>query len=83
MSYRYRVLPFQGQIKAGAAVSAVSAKLESAINQEASQGWEFCTLNSVNIEVSPGCLAGLFGARTAYIAYDQLIFRRPATDGGK
>lgn len=78
MSYQYLVVPFQGQIKAGGTVAAVSAQLESVINQYSSQGWEFHTLNDVNIEVTPGCISGLFGAKAAYVLYDQVIFRRPA-----
>jgi hypothetical protein len=40
-----------------------------------SSGWELYQLVDVNIEVQPGCIAGLFGATTQYIRFDQLIFR--------
>ena len=77
-NYQYLVVPFQGQIKAGGSAAAVSAQLESVINRYASEGWEFYTLNDVNIEVTPGCISGLFGAKAGYVLYDQVIFRRPA-----
>ena len=78
MSYQYLVVPFQGQIKTGGNVGQVSAQLQSVINQHAIQGWEFHTLNDVNIEVTPGCLSALFGAKNAYVSYDQIIFRQLA-----
>ncbi len=74
--FEYLVVPFVGQIRSGGDVGQVSSQLQALINQHAGQGWEFHTLNDVNIEVKPGCLAGLFGASTAYVSYDQIIFRR-------
>jgi hypothetical protein len=48
------------------------------INHYAGQGWELYTICDVNIEVKPGCIAGLLGAKTEYVRYDQVIFRRLA-----
>lgn len=76
MTYEYRVVSFIGSTKSRDSASAVSGQLETLINREAADGWEFVTLGNVNIEVSPGCLAGLFGASTTYVRYDQVIFRR-------
>ena len=66
-----------GAVKSGEGAAAVSAQLETAINSESAQGWEFYQLAEVNIEVSPGCLAGLFGAKAEYTKFDQIVFRRP------
>jgi hypothetical protein len=74
--YEYQVVPFIGKIRNNQPPGEVSGQLQSLINQCAAQGWEFYELNDVNIEVQPGCLAGLFGAKTAYIQFDQVIFRR-------
>ncbi|MHB8521891.1 MAG: DUF4177 domain-containing protein [Limisphaerales bacterium] len=81
MKYEYKVIPFIGKLKSGRFGSLedageVSKQLEAVISQQASQGWEFVTLNDVNIEIKPGCLAGLFGSKTAYMPFDQVIFRR-------
>ena len=76
--YQYMVVPFQGQVKTGDTAAAVSAQLASVINHYAGQGWEFYTISDVNIEVKPGCIAGLLGAKTEYVRYDQVIFRRLA-----
>lgn len=79
--YEYMVVPFVGRLKSGLFsvqdAGDVSKQLAAVINQHASQGWEFHTLNDVDIEVKPGCLAGLFGAKTAFMPFDQVIFRRP------
>jgi len=75
-NYEYMVVPFIGTMKSGQSASQVSTQLENVINQHGAQGWEFDQLNDVNIEVQPGCLAGLFGAQSSYIKFDQLIFRR-------
>lgn len=81
-SYRYHVAPFVGQMKFGDDVKNVSEQLTSLINHYAGQGWEFYSLDNVDIEVTPGCLAGLFGARTSYITYNQVILRKEAPPEG-
>ena len=75
MSYSYKVVPFLGRSRGGLSSSDVAQQLESTINQHVLDGWEFIQLADVNIEVQPGCLAGLFGSKTEYVRFDQLIFR--------
>lgn len=74
------MLPFIGRIKRGIFSSEnakdVSNQLQAVINQQASHGWHFHGLQKVDIEVSPGCLASLFGAKSSVITFDQLVFRR-------
>gem|GEM_PF-2224928 len=76
----YIVVPFMGKIKSGFFSSenaeTVSRQLQSLINQYSQQGWEFHNIAKVDIEVTPGCLASLFGAKTSYITFDQVVFRR-------
>lgn len=74
--FTYHVVPFVGQLKSGGEVGQVSKQLEDLINHHALQGWDFYSLDNVDIQVTPGCLQALFGAKTAYITYNQLIFRR-------
>jgi hypothetical protein len=77
----YLVIPFIGKIKSGFFSSenaeTVSRQLQSLIDQHSRRGWEFHNIAKVDIEVAPGCLASLFGAKTSYITFDQVIFRRP------
>jgi hypothetical protein len=75
--YEYQVVPFQGQIKSGGSAQEVSVQLQNLVNQYATQGWELFIIQDVKIQVTPGCLASLFGAGASYISYDQIIFRRP------
>ena len=74
--FSYKVVPFIGSIKSGDSPENVSRQLQSVIDSHAAQGWEFWTFNDVNIAVQPGCLAGLMGQKSTYMAYDQLVFRR-------
>jgi hypothetical protein len=76
MPYQYKVVPFMGRIRGSSSANEVSKQLETMINTEARDGWEFCQLGDVNIEVSPGCIASLFGSKASYMQYDQVIFRR-------
>jgi len=75
---QYKVVPFIGKIKASGNAQEVATQLQAAINQSATEGWEFHSFNDVNIEVQPGCIAGLLGAKAAYIQFDQLVFKRGA-----
>ena len=76
----YKVVPFIGLIRTGFFSSdnagTVAQQLQTAIQAQMNAGWEFHTYAKVDIEVKPGCLAALFGAKTAYITFDQLVFRR-------
>jgi hypothetical protein len=81
MAVIYRVSPFIGKIKGNQNATEVSSQLESAINQNAANGWEFVESTNVNIEVQPGCLAGLFGAKADYMRFDMLVFRQSALPG--
>lgn len=79
----YRVVPFIGEIKNGIFVSqdarAVAEQLQDVINEHARRGWEFHGLEKVDVAVTPGCLASLFGATTSVITFDQLVFKRART----
>lgn len=74
--YQYRVVPFIGRVRSNQSADEVGQQLQAVIDEYAGQGWEFHTLGNVNIEIRPGCLAGIFGASVSYVRFDQLIFRR-------
>lgn len=75
MSGRYQVMPFIGKIKANQSAIEVSNQLEELLNKGAENGLEFVELSSVNIEVQPGCLAALFGAKASYVRFDMAVFK--------
>lgn len=74
--YEYLVIPFQGQLREGGQVAEVSNQLQKVINKYSSEGWNFVAVNNINIQITPGCLSILSGARQSYVTYDQIIFRR-------
>lgn len=76
----YTVIPFMGSIKGKQNAKDVSNQLQELINSYAQKGWQFHSMAEVNIEVTPGCLAGLFGNGREYTKYDQAVFCRPLTD---
>jgi hypothetical protein len=71
----YKVVPFTGQSRGNVSAADIAKQLEIIINQHVAMGWEFWQLADVNIEVQPGCLAGLLGAKAQYVRLDQVIFR--------
>lgn len=77
---QYKVVPFIGTVRGGAFskenASTVSAQLQALIGQHAREGWELQGIEKVGIEVQPGCIAGLLGAKPSNIDFDQVIFRR-------
>lgn len=83
-NYEYYVHPFLGQIKRGLVSSetaqTVSEQLLATISHFAAQGWEYYRLDKVDVEVKPGCVAGLLGSGSSFLTFDQLIFRRPARE---
>jgi hypothetical protein len=78
--YRYQVVPFIGTMKSGLFSSdnaqTVSAQLQHLIDDHALKGWEFYSLEKVDIQVNPGCIGQLLGQSVSYITFDQVIFRR-------
>lgn len=82
--YEYLVYPFHGEVVgrfSESNIQRVSKQLQGVIDQYANEGWDFHSIEKVNIRVSPGCLAGLLGVPEQVIPYDQIIFRRPTTQG--
>ncbi len=75
MSGRYQVMPFIGKIKGNQSAIDVSNQLEALLNKGAENGLEFVELSSVNIEVQPGCLAALLGAKASYVRFDMAVFK--------
>jgi hypothetical protein len=81
--YEYQVVPFVGELKRGVLnienARKVSDQLQAVIATYTRQGWEFYRIDKVDVQVTPGCLASLLGARVSFITFDQVIFRRRVT----
>lgn len=50
--------------------------LQSVVNRYAKEGWEFYRVDSIGVQVNPGCLAALLGHQTSYKNYFVVTFRR-------
>lgn len=50
--------------------------LQSIVNEQAAQGWEFYRVDTIGVASKPGCLAGLFGVKEALREYYVVTFRR-------
>jgi hypothetical protein len=55
-----------------------AAYLESIVNANARDGWEFYRVDAIGVSVQPGCLAGLFGQKEAFSTYYVVSFRKSA-----
>jgi hypothetical protein len=84
--YEYLAVPFVGQLKQGVFsvenAKKVTEQLQGVINHYVQQGYEFYRIDKVGVQVTPGCMASLFGASVSSITFDQVIFRRPTPQTG-
>lgn len=54
-----------------------AAYLESVVNEMAQQDWEFYRVDSIGVQLQPGCLGGLFGQKGSESLYYVITFRKP------
>lgn len=77
--YEYRVVPFIGRINDNQGADVAGKQLAELIAKNSYGDWELHQVTDVNIEVKPGCLPALFGAKVSYVRFDQVIFKKPVT----
>lgn len=73
----YKVVPFVAVITKSDTTSKVAEQLEALVNQQASQGWEYVRLESVetHIEGDKGCFG--FGATPGHnTVFSMVVFKR-------
>lgn len=52
--------------------------LEGIVNEQAKEGWEFYRVDSIGVNVQPGCISALAGQKAAEATYYVVSFRKPA-----
>ncbi len=52
--------------------------LEEVVNHFAEKGWEFHRIDTIGVQVRPGCWAALFGQKAQTNSYYVISFRREA-----
>jgi len=53
-----------------------AAYLEDVVNEYAEQGWEFQRIDTIGVELKPGCFGALSGKKEEYGQYYVITFRR-------
>lgn len=78
MQYKTVAAPVGLTIKAGdpEGCSKAVAQYADVIQREAVGGWELDMIQSIPVEEQPGCLAGLFGAKSVTTYFNMLVFKK-------
>ncbi len=50
--------------------------LEGVVNTFAQEGWEFHRIDTIGVQVRPGCMASLFGQKAETNSYYVISFRK-------
>lgn len=80
MGYEYRMIQLAPTISVDARKemgNEAAIYLESIVNEQAKQGWEFYRVDTIGVVTKPGCLGSLFGAKETAIEYYVATFRKP------
>lgn len=75
--YEYKTVPCAKALQVRSAKDDDQAirAFSGIINAEATNGWEFYSMETINISEPGGCLSG--GQNNRNVSYNMLVFRRP------
>lgn len=78
MPYQYRMVQVPPNISVRGVERGQEAAqyLQNLVNEQAGQDWEFYRVDTIGVEVRPGCLMALLGRRAEYTQYFVVTFRR-------
>lgn len=81
MAYQYRMIQIPPGISILGAERGTEAAeyLQQLANEQAQQGWEFYRVDTVGVEVNPGCLGALLGRKAQTTEYYVVTFRKEAS----
>jgi hypothetical protein len=74
--YRMQQIPPAIVVSKASKGTEAAAYLEGIVNDMASDGWEFFRVDTIGVQVQPGCLGILGGQRQTNNAYYVVTFRR-------
>lgn len=75
--YEYRMVQIPPNISVRQATGNDAALyLQSVVNHQAAQGWEFVRVDTIGVYVPAGCLAGVFGGQSTTRQYYVVTFRK-------
>lgn len=73
----YKIVPFMAQISRGTSISEVANQMQSLIDKNGNEGWEYMHMDSVQTSVagSEGCFG--IGAQPGFITtYNVMVFKK-------
>ena len=76
--YRYKMVQIPPNISVeqkGHKGDEAAAYLETVVNKYASQGWEFYRIDSIGVNLNPGCFGSIFGKKEEDVLYYVITFR--------
>lgn len=78
MPYIYKTVQIPPNIQTNTRETGSEAAvyLQSVLNEKASEGWEFQSVEMVGVAVKPGCFESLKGTRETFTNYYVIVFRR-------
>lgn len=79
--YKYKMIQIPPNISVQAKShigNEAAAYLEGVVNEYAPQGWEFYRIDNIGVELKPGCLSALGGAKSESSVYYVITFRMEA-----
>ena len=79
MGYQYKMVQVPPNIEVSKKQKgrAAAAYLETIVNEQAQDGWEFYRTDSFGVDVPTSCLAALFGAKSTTTHDYVVTFRSP------
>lgn len=79
MKYTYKMVQIPPNVEVQAKKhkgSEAAVYLQNIVNEHAEEGWEFHRTDSIGVQQTAGCLAGLFGHKASFNTYYVISFRK-------
>ena len=70
-------VPFTPSVKLGFKdMGGIATQLNKAVSAFEAKGYEFLRIDTIHVDIRPGCIMALFGKQTEYHPYEFLVFRK-------
>ena len=70
-------VPFTPSVKLGFKdMGGIATHLNKAVSAFEAKGYEFLRIDTIHVDIRPGCIMALFGKQTEYHPYEFLVFRK-------
>ena len=70
-------VPFTPSVRLGFKdMRGIATQLNKAVSAFEAKGYEFLRVDTIHVDIRPGCIMALFGKKTEYHPYEFLVFRK-------